>query len=77
MMICLFKLSSQPGNFIGSFEKNVLPIFEGEPKSRASLEKEAETEDEKYSDEDYEAFAEKILKHHNEYRRKHHAPDLK
>lgn len=36
-----------------------------------------ETAEEKHSDEDYEAFAQKILKHHNEYRKKHHAPDLK
>lgn len=56
----------------------MLPVFDGDAKSRASLEKEAEEVDgEKYSEEDYEAFAEKILKHHNEYRQRHHAPGLK
>lgn len=67
----------QPGNFIGSFDKNVLPVIDSDSK-RASVEKAAEeTEEEKCSDEDYQAFAEKILKHHNEYRKKHHATDLK
>lgn len=66
-----------PGNYIGSFEKNVLPPVDSDAKSRNSLEKEAEeTEREKHSDEEYEAFAEKVLKHHNEYRRKHHVPEL-
>lgn len=67
-----------PGNFIGSFEKNVLPIVESDEESRRSLEKEAEeTEHEKHSDEEYEAFAQRILKFHNEYRKKHHALELK
>lgn len=43
-----------------------------------SVEKaEEEAEHEKPSDEEYEAFAQKILKFHNDYRRKHHADDLK
>lgn len=67
-----------PGNFIGSFEKNVLPIVDSDTKSRTSVEKaEQETEQEMPSDEEYEAFAQRILKHHNEYRKKHHAADLK
>lgn len=68
-----------PGNFIGSFEKNVLPIVtDSNEETRRSLEKEAdETEHEKHSDEEYEAFAQRILKFHNEYRKKHHAPELK
>ena len=67
-----------PGNYIGSFEKNVLPVVD-EQNLRVSVEKAAEEteEEEKRSDEEYEAFAQKILKHHNEYRKKHHAPDLK
>lgn len=67
-----------PGNFIGSFEKNVLPIADDEQRSRNSVEKaDEETEPDKRSDEEYEAFADKVLKHHNEYRKKHHAPELK
>jgi hypothetical protein len=68
----------QPGNYIGSFEKNVLPAFDDDQKSRASVEKATEEiAQENYSDQEYEAFAERILKHHNEFRKRHHAPDLK
>jgi glioma pathogenesis-related protein 2 len=68
-----------PGNFIGSFEKNVLPLLtDGDERSRRSVEKAAEeTEQEKRSDEEYELFAQRILKHHNDYRKKHHAGELK
>lgn len=68
-----------PGNFIGSFEKNVLPTTDSDAaKSRNSLEKSAEeTEVDQHSSEEYEEFAEKVLRHHNEYRKKHHAPELK
>lgn len=67
-----------PGNFIGSFDKNVLPTVDSEVKSRNSPEKAVEeTEQDKHSDEEYEEFAEKVLKHHNEYRKKHHVPELK
>lgn len=76
MLIKIF--SKQPGNYIGSFEKNVLPALDDDQKSRASVEKATEEIVEaKYSDEEYEAFAQRILKHHNEYRKKHHASDLK
>ncbi|CRL08543.1 CLUMA_CG021366, isoform A [Clunio marinus] len=67
-----------PGNFIGSFEKNVLPILGEDDKMRASMEKSDEEIDEvEYSEEEYEAFAQKILKHHNEYRKKHYAHELR
>lgn len=68
-----------PGNFIGSFEKNVLPMLDSDQMSqRNSVEKAVEeTSEDKHSDADYEEFALKILKHHNEYRKKHHAPELK
>lgn len=67
-----------PGNFIGSFEKNVLPIVDNDTKSRTSVEKaEQEIEQETPSDEEYEAFAQRILLCHNAYRKKHHAADLK
>jgi uncharacterized protein YkwD len=68
----------QPGNYIGSFVKNVLPCIDDDQKSRASVEKATEEmAQEKYSNEEYEAFAQRILKYHNEYRKKHHASDLK
>jgi uncharacterized protein YkwD len=65
-----FIILQHKGNFIGSFEKNVLPLVDD---SRASPEK-LDVEIEK---EEYEEFAQKILKHHNEYRKKHFAPELK
>lgn len=63
-----------PGNYIGSFKKNVLPLV-NENVDRLSEEKSfKDTLEDKRLDE--EAFALNILKHHNEYRRKHQAPDL-
>jgi uncharacterized protein YkwD len=64
------------GNYIGSFSRNVLPPLTDDMKSRASTEKD-ETEKEKTPEEEFEEFSQKILKHHNEYRRKHFAPELK
>lgn len=67
-----------PGNYIGSFEKNVPPILGDEMKSRSSIEKAtAEMTKEMSPDEELHNFAHAILKHHNEFRRKHHAPELK
>lgn len=63
-----------PGNFIGSFSRNVLPPLTDD--SRASTEKD-ESEKEKNPEQEFEEFSQKILKHHNEYRRKHFAPELK
>lgn len=34
-------------------------------------------EEEKPSPEEFEAFAQRIMKHHNELRKKHHAPEMK
>ncbi|KAG5678130.1 hypothetical protein PVAND_007829 [Polypedilum vanderplanki] len=65
-----------PGNFIGSFEKNVLPLIDEDAKSRTSAEK-SDGEREKTPEEEYEEFSQKMLKHHNEYRKKHFAPELK
>lgn len=55
-----------PGNFIGSFEKNVPPIM-GE-NGRDSVER-ASVESAKSFEEELEEFAQKMLKHHNEYRK--------
>jgi uncharacterized protein YkwD len=65
-----------PGNFIGSFEKNVLPLLSDNMKSRASSER-LNGEAEKSYEEELAEFAQKMLKHHNEYRKKHYAPELK
>lgn len=65
-----------PGNFIGSFTKNVKPLLSDEIKSRSSTEKEDEGK-EKSLEEEHEEFSQKMLKHHNEYRKKHFAPELK
>lgn len=64
------------GNFIGSFEKNVPKLITDDVKSRASTEKD-DDEPEKSYEEEFEEFSQKMLKHHNEYRRKHFASDLK
>jgi hypothetical protein len=67
----------KPGNYIGSFERNVLPLVD-EDKARESLERSSdEIEEEKPTEEEYEEFAKKILKHHNEYRKKHNSQELK
>lgn len=52
------------------------PLIGDEVKSRASIEK-TDAEREKTPEEEHEEFAQKMLKHHNEYRKKHFAPELK
>lgn len=57
-----------PGNFIGSFEKNVPPLLGDDLKSRQSMEK-SSIESTKTFEEELEEFAQKMLKHHNEHRK--------
>ena len=64
------------GNYIGSFAKNVPPLISGMPKSISGLSD--DSTERTLSDEDETAeFAKAMLKHHNEYRKKHGAQDLK
>ncbi|XP_053689587.1 uncharacterized protein LOC128738462 [Sabethes cyaneus] len=82
-----------PGNYIGSFAKNVPPpggfevpkiivdktankAAEGEPKnSTPKAEKHVRIVDENDPDQ-FDEFSQAMLRHHNEYRRRHGAPDL-
>lgn len=72
-----------PGNFIGSFTENVPPIggFDDEQMDRAkrasSVSYESFLEPDKEDDLNLEIFIKAILRYHNEYRRKHGAPELK
>lgn len=59
-----------PGNFIGSFKENVPPIG-------GFTSSEVEVQEDLDKDEIFSEFATAMLKHHNEYRRKHGAPKLR
>jgi glioma pathogenesis-related protein 2 len=63
-----------PGNFIGSFTENVSPIggFPEIPKIQIEDVSECNGDANVFSE-----FSNLILKHHNEYRRKHGSVDLK
>lgn len=78
-----------PGNYIGSFAKNVAPPGgfeipkiivdrpgnEGSKSATPKPEKHVRIVDENDPDQ-FDEFSQAMLRHHNEYRRKHGAPDL-
>lgn len=73
-----------PGNFIGSFAENVPPIggfddnqLDGAKRASSSVSYESFLEPDKEDDLNLEIFIKAILRYHNEYRRKHGAPELK
>lgn len=70
-----------PGNFIGSFTENVPPIggFDDDQmdKMKSLTSYESFLEPDKVDDLNLEIFIKAILRYHNEYRRKHGAPELK
>lgn len=72
-----------PGNFIGSFAENVLPIISQTPTPRIVINGISEDSidslltDSSREDGDLDRFVNAILRYHNEYRKKHGAPELK
>lgn len=70
-----------PGNFIGSFTENVPPIggFDDDQmdKMKSLTSYESFLEPDKVDDLNLEIFIKAILRYHNEFRRKHGAPELK
>lgn len=72
-----------PGNFIGSFAENVMPITSQTPTPRIVINGISEDSidslltDSSREDSDLDRFVNAILRYHNEYRKKHGAPELK
>lgn len=72
-----------PGNFIGSFAENVLPITSQTPTPRIVINGISEDSidslltDSSREDGDLDRFVNAILRYHNEHRKKHGAPELK
>lgn len=78
-----------PGNFIGSFAENVPPLggFVEVPKIMVESSEESSSSAQLLLDSicsvettrevDLDRFVAAMLRHHNEFRRKHNAPELK
>lgn len=71
-----------PGNFIGSFAENVPKIGgfddrEIEKIKGSTVSFESMLDSDKMEDLNLEIFIKAILRHHNDYRRKHGVPELK
>lgn len=74
-----------PGNFIGSFSENVPPIggfrkqSAGDNRALPNARKSTKTDslESETREIDLDRFVLAMLRHHNEYRRKHGSPELK
>lgn len=61
-----------PGNFIGSFSENVPPVG-GFPIPKIVIDKSYDSD----TPEDFTDFAKAMLKHHNDFRKRHAAHELR
>lgn len=63
-----------PGNFIGSFAENVVPLLTS---SQPYNDSQTETVNTDKDNMNSELFVKAILKYHNDYRKKHKVPALR